>query len=183
MIKYETYAEAPDGGGTRSVASVLPAMTQYRPRRSVALQPPKPKAGAGRLLSPASVEVSHKRRRWPAAPTSLIKNETFPEASADVVNGLRLSRRSCGATKTDAVHEGTTPDFASGYARAGAGRALQKPRLRAKFHISAAADLMAISLIKGETILYNILIFSHFPCYFSLLAQRKVTKRKGALRP
>ncbi|MCF8081411.1 MAG: hypothetical protein K9K88_19205, partial [Desulfobacterales bacterium] len=39
------------------------------------------------------------------------------------------------------------------------------------------------SLIKNETILYNILIFLLFPCYFSLLAQRKVTKRKGALRP
>jgi hypothetical protein len=29
----------------------------------------------------------------------------------------------------------------------------EKTRLRVKFHISPAADLMAISLIKGETIL------------------------------
>ncbi|MCF8080540.1 MAG: hypothetical protein K9K88_14770, partial [Desulfobacterales bacterium] len=58
--KIKLCPEASDGGGTRSVASVLPAMSQYRPRRSVALQPPKPKAGAGRLLPPASVEVSHK---------------------------------------------------------------------------------------------------------------------------
>jgi len=27
------------------------------------------------------------------------------------------------------------------------------------------------------------MIFLNFSCYFSLLAQRKVTKRKGALRP
>jgi hypothetical protein len=53
-----------------------------------------------------------------------------------------------------------------------------------KFHISPAADLGAISLIKGETILYTILIFLHFPCYFSLLAQRKVTIRlRFQLRP
>jgi len=45
LINYETDVEAPDCGGTRSVASELPAMTQCRPRRSVALQPPKPKAG------------------------------------------------------------------------------------------------------------------------------------------
>jgi len=61
-------------------------------------------------------EVSYEPRR-PVRERDLVNRETFVEASADVVNGLR------------AVQTGPTPDFAFGYARASASRALQETSL------------------------------------------------------